>query len=191
MKQIAMNIVLVLTVLALAAPLAAQGGPNGAGTGTCCVSAATPPTADETQWLQMMREEEKLARDVYAELYAKWKLRAFDNIARSESRHFDSIGVLVARYGVADPAASTSAGVYVNADIKALYYQLIRKGMTSLRDALEVGVLIERHDIDDLESALKATAKTDVKTVYTNLLAGSLAHLDAYETNLEIVTATP
>lgn len=36
-----------------------------------------------------MREEEKLARDVYEFLYAKWNVNTFGNIRRSEQTHMD------------------------------------------------------------------------------------------------------
>ena len=35
----------------------------------------------ETYWLTYMREEEKLARDVYLFLYDKWHSRIFKNIS--------------------------------------------------------------------------------------------------------------
>jgi hypothetical protein len=59
--------------------------------------------------------------------------------------------------------------------------------MLSLRDAIEVGVLIEKHDIGDLETALARTDKSDIKAVYANLLAGSLNHLESFENLLEIM----
>lgn len=151
------------------------------------VAAATP---EEANWLIFMSEEEKLAHDVYAVLYEKWRLRVFDNIARSESRHFASVGVLLDRYDIADPAKGLPAGVYLNPDLTEFYRQLIDKGLLSLKDALEVGVTIEKHDIADLEEALKGTDKTDIKTVYTNLLAGSLNHLDSFENLLEAVASS-
>ena len=136
-----------------------------------------------------MREEEKLARDVYAELYAKWKLRLFDNIGRGEERHYDAIGVLLARYGVPDPSRNLPAGVYTDAGLNSLYASLIAKGLASVKDALEVGIAIEKQDIADLESAVKETDRTDVKTVYTNLMAGSLSHLESFEHVLEVAVA--
>jgi hypothetical protein len=136
-----------------------------------------------------MREEEKLAHDVYQVLYEKWRLRAFDNISRSESRHYSAAGVLLARYSADDPARDLPAGVYLNPELTALYKELVEKGTVSLKDALEVGVLIEKHDIADLESALKVTDKTDLKTVFANLLAGSLNHLESFEHVLEAVCA--
>src|SRR5512145_2937306 len=41
-------------------------------------------TAQEKYWLTYMREEEKVARDVYLFLYEKWGLRIFENISGSE-----------------------------------------------------------------------------------------------------------
>lgn len=155
----------------------------------CCLATnpVEPLTADEEKTLVFMREEEKLARDVYQVLAAKWNLRIFSNIAKSEQRHFDSIGVLLERYGVKDPAASAPAGVYSDTRLTALYAELVAKGSLSLKDALEVGVLIEKTDIADLESALKTTSKLDIKNVYANLLAGSISHQEAFESVLEAV----
>jgi hypothetical protein len=144
-------------------------------------------TADEATQLTFMREEEKLARDVYQHLYAKWNLRIFANIARSEQRHFEMIGAALARYGAADPAANTAAGVFVNERLQALYNELTAKGAASVKDALEVGVLIEKVDIADLEQAVKGTDKVDLKQIYTNLLAASLNHQEAFENTLEVV----
>lgn len=164
------------------------GGPRGAG--DCCVAPSPEAaTADEIQSLTYMREEEKLARDVYQQLAAQWNLRLFANIARSEQRHFESVGVLLERYGVKDPAAGALPGVFADPRLAALYTELMAKGGTSLKDALEVGVLIEKTDIADLETALKSTEKTDIKTVLTNLLSGSLNHLEAFEYGLEVLVA--
>mgnify|MGYP003589105545 CR=1 FL=1 len=41
----------------------------------------------EKKGLLLMREEEKLARDLYLALYDKWGTRAFSNIAQSEQHH--------------------------------------------------------------------------------------------------------
>lgn len=180
-----MRILAALLLLATALPLFAQ-APAGAGVrGTCCVTAVTPLTADEAKWLAYMREEEKLARDVYTLMYEKWKLRIFSNIAQSEQQHGTAVATLLARYGQQDPAAQAQPGIYSNPELTTLYNWLVAKGNVSLKDALEVGALIEMHDIDDLEAALAGTAKADVKTVYSNLHAGSLNHLDAFEAMLQ------
>ena len=42
-----------------------------------------------------MREEEKLARDVYLTLYDIWGTPAFNNIASSEQTHMDAVLMLI------------------------------------------------------------------------------------------------
>ena len=54
----------------------------------------------EKDHLLLMREEEKLARDVYQALNAKWNHRTFSNISKSEQQHMDSLKVLLDRYGI-------------------------------------------------------------------------------------------
>lgn len=155
-------------------------------TGDCTLTQAAAPvqlSADEVKWLVYMREEEKLARDVYRNLYEQWGLQIFENIAASEQRHFDAIGVLIARYGLTDPAQGP--GVFVDEKIRGLYEALMAKGIVSSVDALEVGVMIEETDIDDLEDAMKSTTPRDIDKVYANLLAGSFNHLDAFNSHLQ------
>ncbi|MEZ5351412.1 MAG: DUF2202 domain-containing protein [Bryobacteraceae bacterium] len=145
-----------------------------------------PPSAEEIQTLTFMREEEKMARDVYQFLYERWGASIFDRIADSEEQHFASIGRLLVRYGIADPAAAT-AGVFSNSRISALYGELTSKGALSLKDALEVGVKIEQVDIADLEDAIQQAVKFDIKRVYSNLMEASFQHLEAFEATLEIL----
>lgn len=138
-------------------------------------------TAEEAKQLTFMREEEKMARDLYRHFYQKYNLALFDRIARSEQAHFDAMGQLLSRYAVADPAANQPEGVFVNPDLQALYQQLAAKGDLSVRDALEVGALVEKTDIADLETSLKATGKADMRRVFQNLMAASYNHLEAFE----------
>jgi len=67
-----------------------------------------------------MREEEKLARDVYNTFYAQWGARVFNNIATSESRHMASIKTLPDRCGLTDPVGVDIPGDFVNSDLRAL-----------------------------------------------------------------------
>lgn len=50
-----------------------------------------------------MREEEKLARDVYLELYETWDLPVFYNIAQSEQTHMGAVKTLIEKYNLKDP----------------------------------------------------------------------------------------
>jgi hypothetical protein len=138
-------------------------------------------TSAEEAGLLFMREEEKLARDVYLVLFDKWGLRVFKNIASSEQRHMDAVLYLLGTYGLDDPALDS--GLFQNTDLQDLYDDLVAKGTKSLADAIEVGVIIEETDIDDIEDLIGQTDKKDIVQVYTNLLDGSYSHLEAFESH--------
>ena len=129
-----------------------------------------------------MVEEEKLARDVYSYLYQQWNLAIFNNITGSEQKHMDSIKDLFVRYDLEDPS-NAQAGVFENADLQALYNQLITQGSQSLQEALLVGGLIEEIDILDLQERLAQTDQEDIQLVFESLLNGSSNHLNAFSSN--------
>lgn len=158
---------------------------KGPGPGGSLSWETAPLTAEEAKTLAFMREEEKLARDVYQKLYEKWNLVAFRNIAESEDQHFKVVGDMLTRHKIADPAAEMGPGEFRDARLAALYEELIAKGMASVNDALEVGIQIEKADIADLEEAIKQTTRLELKRLYTNLMSASFNHLEAFETNLE------
>jgi|WetSurSiteA1Bulk_404760.scaffolds.fasta_scaffold26545_2 hypothetical protein len=141
-------------------------------------------TDDETYWLTYIREEEKVARDVYLYLNEKWNIRIFKNIAASEQTHMDAIKTLLDIYNIPDPATDKGRGEFTNPDLQKLYNDLIRQGSISKVEALKVGVIIEETDIDDLSKGIATTRHNDVRTVYSNLLQGSLNHLDAFKSTL-------
>jgi hypothetical protein len=136
----------------------------------------------EVKDLLHMREEEKLARDVYLTLSKKYPLPIFRNIARSESRHMEMVGLLLKKYGLPDPVQETGnrVGVFKDPALQELYRKLVSQGERSLVDALKVGATIEDLDIADLERAVKDTDKPDIKTVYYNLMKGSRNHMRAF-----------
>lgn len=135
--------------------------------------------------LQFIREEEKLARDVYIGLYKKWRTRIFDNISRSEQTHTDKVKYLLNKYNIEDPAANTGLGVFKNTDIQKLYNDLMVRGTTSEFEALRVGGYIEELDIGDLRHEIAEATSADVKQVYTNLMEGSYNHLRSFVAQIE------
>jgi len=149
----------------------------------------SPATGDltdgEIAGLLYMREEEKLARDVYLTLYDNWGVRVFQNIANSEQTHTDAVKSLLDFYGLEDPAAGNEAGEFANADLQTLYDQLTALGAQSLGDALKVGATIEEIDILDLEQNLANLDSPNLRTVYENLLKGSRNHLRAFVSTLD------
>lgn len=140
---------------------------------------------DEAAGLLFMREEEKLAHDVYTTLYATWQLPVFQNIARSEQTHSDAVLGLLTRYGLDDPTIGLGEGEFADPTLQSLYDQLVAQGNASLEAALRVGAAIEEIDILDLEERLAQTDEADIIRVYNNLLAGSHNHLRAFVRTLE------
>ena len=152
------------------------------------VVAALPIEAlsqDEMDGLFFMREEEKLAHDVYVALFGMWDRQVFDNISASELTHTEAVLVLLDKYELGDPAASSGAGEFVNTDLQALYAAFVETGEGSMLDALRVGAAIEEVDIIDLQNQLDTSVDNqDIELVYQNLMKGSRNHLRAFVRNL-------
>jgi hypothetical protein len=139
----------------------------------------------EVEGLLYMREEEKLARDVYLSLYAAWEIPIFQNIASSEQQHMDAVKRLLDEYGLQDPAAGQAPGAFVNPELQKLYDQLVEQGSQSLADALRAGAAIEEIDILDLEARAGQTDNAAIQQVYANLMKGSRNHLRSFVSTLE------
>lgn len=146
-------------------------------------TSAVELSVEEIEALLYMREEEKLAHDVYVALYDRWGLPIFQNISQSELSHTNSIKNLLDRYGLTDPASS-ELGIFTNPDLQALYIELVARGEQSLAEALKTGAAIEEIDILDLEKDLSQINQADIRQVFQNLLQGSQSHLRAFATNL-------
>ncbi len=171
-----------------------QGAGNGGAAnqpqgGQMDMSANLPPAGEvddqEIADLLYMREEEKLARDVYITLGEQWNLPVFTNISKAEQQHMDAVGVLLERYGLEDPVGDNPVGVFTDPELQALYDQLIAQGSQSMADALKVGATIEDVDIFDLQKAVADTDNADIQQVYKSLMAGSESHMRAFVGTLQ------
>ena len=140
----------------------------------------TALSQEEINDLIFMREEEKLARDVYLTLSEKYNLPVFENIAQAEQTHMDAIKGLLGKYNIEDPIKTDEIGVFSNSELQNLYNQLVSEGSKSEIDALNVGLSIENKDIQDLENAMNDTDNFDILTVYSNLEKGSENHEEAF-----------
>ena len=143
------------------------------------VAGASALTQDDADAILFMKQEEKLARDVYRTLYAKWGVAIFANIASSEQQHMNAVSRLIARYKLNDPTPA-APGKFTYPELQKLHDQLVVQGSSSLKNALAVGVAIEKEDIADLREAIAATREQPIKKVFSNLLRGSLNHLAAF-----------
>jgi hypothetical protein len=161
------------------------GDSGGSGSGGSGSGSGTSLSADEIYWLNRMREEEKMARDVYNHLYRTWRMNIFSNIAFSEQRHMDAVLNLMNKYGLPD-SADKRDGVFNDDSLQALYDDLTSSGDRSRTEALQAGVTVEVTDIGDLDDAIAVALHSDMINVFGNLRAGSYNHLSAFESQLGI-----
>lgn len=152
---------------------------------------ALAATAQEITDLKYMRSEEKLARDLYAALYTKWKDPLFDNISQSEQRHMDAVLGLLTAYGVSDPDAGLQAAVLPDAGLQSLYNQLLAQGTTSVQAAAQAGIIVEETGIAALEQRLARTTDPAIIRVYNNLVRGSRSHIQSFTNHLLTLGGTP
>ncbi|MEZ5726550.1 MAG: DUF2202 domain-containing protein [Burkholderiaceae bacterium] len=134
----------------------------------------------EAEGIAYMREEERLAQDVYAASATHYSLPIFANISASEATHTEAVRTLIERYQLADPLAGTTNGVFPTPAFQTLYDDLVAASAVSLVEALKVGVQIEELDIRDIEARKVDVDQADILLVYDNLLRGSRNHLRAY-----------
>lgn len=154
-----------------------------------------------------MYNEEKLAKDVYLNVYAVQPLKQLYNIAsKSEVKHEEAVNDLAVKYDLnitlypdtQAPYDETSlnsygSGQYPVVKIQELYDTLYDKGIQSQQDALEVGCLVEVTDIDDLDAYITQATDSnasDVLTVFDFLRDGSYKHYWAFDKGLKNIGIT-
>lgn len=189
MKKSITTICMSLIILILSTGMALAGNgilgrsaaANGGGTGLGVESLPYEyPSDDEIAALTFMVEEEKVARDVYTELYETWSIPAFANIAKAEQKHMDAVISLFDKYGLVNPVDGLLAGEFATQEMKDLYDDLVEAGMEDEIGALFVGATIEDLDIADLIHDLTLVDNEDITVVFSNLLKGSENHLRSF-----------
>ena len=145
---------------------------------------------EEKERILFIREEEKLAYDVYQAMFDKYGVNVFQNIPNSELSHMEAMLLLITKYNLVDPMDKNPRGVFADADLQALYNQLVSQGNVSLLAAYQVGAKIEELDIHDLNLSLAVSNNQDIKVVYDFLNKGSRNHLRSFYKNLVKVGGT-
>lgn len=176
-------------------PVGQQHGQNGTATQTGAIVAvnASPLsvlTEEAKEAIEYMINEEKLAHDVYMNLYAYHlenngaELFQFKNVAeRSETRHMQTVEELASKYGL-EKASGLESGAFNVPEVQALYDALYAKGTTSPVEALQAGCMVEVTDINDLEVDLLIAQESnaqDVVDVFSVLRDGSYNHYWSFD----------
>jgi hypothetical protein len=163
-------------------------------TGPVAAEAATPASKsdikDVAADLRFLREEEKLARDIYVALHERWGIVAFDTISAAEQRHMNRVMGGMESRGIPDPVVKDTVGVFANPELAKLFQTLTKRGDASEAAALRVGVLVEELDIHDIQGMRTRTQDREVLSTYDLLECGSRNHLRTFVRNLSRRNAT-
>lgn len=192
-----------LAIFAGAGSAIAKGGKS--------MSASTDDTAldyNEKIHLIFMREEEKLARDVYSTLGTMYPDSViFGKIDNSEQVHTTAVKAMIEKYGYEDPNTNDNIGVYTGEDygwyFTEKYNLLVERASISELEALYVGAFIEELDMMDINQCPQVIVDTDnginevsecgkiytqnpdIQRLYGSLLDGSDSHMEGYVRNIE------
>jgi len=137
--------------------------------------------------LFFIHQEEKVARDVYTYLSDMYEDEStFASIKLAEQRHMDSAQKLCEKYGVNISKVDEDVyGEFFVPYLNDLYKECIDLGEEGLKEALNVGILIEETDIGTLTDTIKALdvkkMPADVISTYETLREGSYNHLESFE----------
>ena len=134
--------------------------------------------ARDARALLFQLEEERMARELYAALGARWDAPQFSRIGAAEARHEALLRALAERAGLAPPAVE--AGRFADPVLQGRYDELLARGLASRAEALAVGAAVERQDLADLRSLLQDGTHPALREVATRLAAGSERHLAAF-----------
>ncbi|HIP35944.1 MAG TPA: DUF2202 domain-containing protein [Crocinitomix sp.] len=136
-------------------------------------------TVEEVEDLTFLREEEKLARDVYLYAFDKYGEDIFTNIAATEEKHMNKVLTILNDYDISDPASNVR-GEFTNQVLQNLYNDLTFLVDSSLVQALKVGATIEDLDINDINLNISRTDKDEILDMYEKLNCGSRNHMRAF-----------
>lgn len=143
------------------------------------IVSTAPLTEVEVEMLKYVREEEKMAHDVYYVLSEIYKKPIFKNIMKSEQNHMDKVWCLLIHFNVEDPA-SDEIGKFTNDEIQELYNYLVDLGTKNIIDGLTAGAIIEDYDIYDIEHWMSQTDNEAIISVFSNIVCGSGNHLISF-----------
>ncbi len=156
---------------------------NGCSESNITPNSNTVLTQEEKDDLIFLREEEKLARDVYLFSYDRYGEEIFNRISQSEQRHMDKVLTLLEKYNLTDPVSS-ERGVFTNQTLQKLYDDLIALSGSSLIEALKAGATIEDLDIRDLGINQDRTTMSDLEDLYRKLKCASENHMRGFNAKI-------
>lgn len=145
---------------------------------TPVMEATSPLTADETEFLYAIREDEKIAHDVYAAFSALYPAaKTISKIMTAESSHISAAEAVLDYYEIEYPPLSDT-GIFEDADRQALYNDLITKGTTLIK-AYGTMALMEEETVYAYKSIQNQLTNSNLSLLLSQLIKASSNHLRA------------
>ncbi|MDF9829698.1 DUF2202 domain-containing protein [Parabacteroides sp. PF5-6] len=152
----------------------------------CPVLSVTDPlTADEIEFLNIVREEEKLSRDLYNYFASQYPTALpLTNIGNAETNHIAAIERVLTYYEIEFPALG-QPGVFTDKDRQDTYDRLKTEGST-LAAAYQIMAFIEEENIVTYRKVAGELTNINLQVIITNLGLGSENH---FRTLVKQITA--
>lgn len=142
------------------------------------------PSPDEQETLRFLLEQRRLVRDIYRHLHGAWEIPAFADLAGAEQRGIGELQRLHRQLRLRHLPADGEPGIFADPALGQLYRRLLTQGLFDIREALELGALIEEMSIIDLRDAIDESRSHRLDQIYIALLGNAYAHLRAIHRQL-------
>jgi len=157
-------------------------------------------TSAQKYSLSFMWHEEKLAYDIYTELYKLYPANQLKNIANNgEIKHIGFVQDLVKKYDLnitnlkdytvnysQSELEALAVGKFAVPELQTLYDTLYEKGSKSMQASLEVGCMVEVVDVNDLNKHITdSNGLTDLVDTFTILRNDSYKHYWSFDKGLK------
>lgn len=136
-------------------------------------------SADEIEFQFALREDEKMARDLYTVFAAKYSTAPqIDRIAAAENSHIACVEAVLDYYEISYPAMTAAAGLFEDAKRQAIYNELADKSGTLL-EVYATMAAVEEESVSAYKSVQSEITNENIALVITNMIKASSNHLKA------------
>lgn len=151
-----------------------------------------PLTADEIEFLFSIREDEKVAKDLYTAFAGQYPTAIqFSRIAAAEATHIVAVETVLGYYEITYPTLG-APGIFADANRQEQYDELLAKA-TTLQTALETMAALEEENIAAYKAVEANIMNANLNLIVANMIKASSNHLKAAVRQLTAldVTYTP
>lgn len=148
----------------------------------CLNASAENSAANEKIEKRLLKQidEERMAYKLYTELFkAHPEIKILKNMIAAEKRHFSAL-VNYAKSNHPDLKTGQLNGMFKVRETEKLYDEWLKEGKASSEKAVEVGIELEKMDIEEITDFLHLNPKPELTAILKRLKQGSKKHLAAF-----------